>query len=57
MNKIEITESDVAGIIMQLEMLPMAKVKNIVYFFEMKLKEVAEKDPLGKGKEVQKVIK
>ena len=48
MKKIELTVDEVRGIKDQLEnTLPMAKVKNIVYFLEEKLRK-AEEQELGK---------
>ena len=42
MRKIELTEQEVQSIIAQLETLPMAKVKNIVYFLDEKLRKASD---------------
>ncbi len=52
MKKIELTEQEVQSIMNQLETLPMGKVKNIVYFFEGKVREldtVKSEEPKKKG--------
>ncbi|KKN88759.1 hypothetical protein LCGC14_0246500 [marine sediment metagenome] len=38
--KIEITIKEATGIINQLELFPMKQIKNLVYFFEDKIREV-----------------